>query len=90
MTNLIRSFLAVSVLTIGLSACADNGNNNTTTPPVPPPVVTPPPPSVDSRVQLRVVFRDQVSMLTRSAQSTDAVPCPDLAPLSLTTKPVAL
>ncbi len=75
MTNRIYLSLAVLVLPIGLAACG--GDDNSTTPPTP---VA----STESKFGSCFATRFDAAPFSKA---TDPVPCPDLAPLSLTTKP---
>lgn len=81
MTRRLHPFVALGVLAIGLAGC---GNDNST----PAPVVTPPVvASTESKFGTCFATRFDASPFSKA---TDPVPCTDLPPLSLTTKPLAL
>ena len=82
MTTLIRSIVALSVLAAGVSACGGNGGGGSTTPPVITPVTK-------TEDKLGACFGTRFRA-DANTKATDPVPCPDLAPLSLTTKPVPI
>lgn len=82
MTTLIRSIVALSVLAAGVSACGSNGGGGSTTPPV----ITPANKTED---MLGTCFGTRFRA-DANTKATDPVPCPDFAPLSLTTKPVPI
>lgn len=77
-----RSFLLLAGAAIGLSACGSSNNGST-----PPPPVTAPVAKVETQFGTCFATRYEAAPNTTA---TDPVPCPDLPPLSLTTKPVAL
>lgn len=81
MTFRNRSLLAFGVVAFTLSACGDKNN---VTPPVP--QVTPPTPVAKTEDQFGSCFATRFRADPNS-KATDPVPCPDLVPLSLTTKP---
>jgi hypothetical protein len=80
MTMPMRSLVVVAGLALGLAAC---GSSKSTTP-TPTPVV---PPKVEDQFGACFATRYRADPNTKA---TDPVPCPDLAPLSLTTKPAAI
>ena len=83
MTIRIRGFIAVGLAGAALAACGGNGNSNSPTPQVPPvPVAT-----IESKFGSCFATRFDAPA---NSKATDPVPCPDLAPLSLTTKPNAI
>jgi len=82
MTRSLRPLLALSVLA-GLAACGSSNNGNGTPTP---PVITPVTKTED---QFGACFATRFRA-DANTKATDPVPCPDLPPLSLTTKPVAL
>jgi hypothetical protein len=81
MTHRLRTFLALGVLTLGLAAC---GGDNPSTP-----TVVPPAPVATSESKFGTCFATRFDASPYS-KATDPVPCPDLPPLSLTTKPIPL
>lgn len=78
MTIRMRSLIAVAGLA-GLGACG-NGSTNSI------PQVVPPTPVAKVEDQFGACFATRFRADPNS-KATDPVPCPDLAPLSLTTKP---
>lgn len=80
---MIRSLRPLLVLSVfGLAACGNSNNGGTTAPPVVTPVT-----KVETQFGGCFATRYQAAPDTKA---TDPVPCPDLAPLSLTTKPAAI
>lgn len=86
MSHLLRPLLLVAVATVGLSACGGGGNSTPTTPPVVPPVVVPVP-KIEDQFGSCFATRFRADANTKA---TDPVPCPDLPPLSLTSKALAI
>ncbi len=82
MTYRMRTILIFGGLTLGLAACGSNNAPAPTVPPVPTPVAT-----TESKFGSCFAARFDAPALSKA---TDPVPCPDLAPLSLTTKPNAI
>ncbi len=82
MTVRTHGLLALLGLTLGLAAC---GSGNNTAAPAP---VTPPTPVATTESKFGTCFAARFDAAPNS-KATDPVPCPDLAPLSLTTKPLA-
>ncbi len=78
----LRTLLPLSGLSLAL-ACCGSGNNSSTTP------VTPPAPVATTESKFGSCFATRFDAAPNS-KATDPVPCPDLAPLSLTTKPIPL
>jgi len=83
--NRIRALVVAGSLAFVLAACGD-GNRSPTTPPV----VTPPPtPVVTPQSNFGSCFATRFDAAPNT-KATDPVPCPDLAPLTLVAKPIAL
>ncbi len=78
MTRRLHPFLVLTTVAVGLSGCGSG--SSTPTPVVTPPVVA----STESKFGTCFATRFDASPFSKA---TDPVPCPDLAPLSLTTKP---
>lgn len=83
MTRRFLPLVALGGLTIGLAGCGGSSNNSGTPAPVTPPVAS----SAESKFGSCFATRFDAAPNTKA---TDPVPCPDLAPLSLTTKPISL
>ena len=84
MTTHLRALLALAVVAGGLAGCGNSNSNST-----PPPVVVPPTPVATTESKFGSCFATRFDAPANS-KATDPVPCPDLAPLSLTTKPTAI
>ena len=80
MNRSLRALLPLAGLSLGLAACG-SGNSSTTTP------VTPPVATTESKFGTCFATRYDAPA---NSTATDPVPCPDLAPLSVTTKPIPL
>ncbi len=81
MNKNLRSFFTLSILA-GLAACGNNNNGQAAAPPVVTPVTK-------TEDQFGGCFGTRFRAAPNT-KATDPVPCPDLAPLSLTTKPIPL
>ena len=78
MTRRLYPLLVLGSLAAGVAGCGSNDSTPTTV--VTPPVVA----STESKFGTCFATRFDASPFSKA---TDPVPCPDLAPLSLTTKP---
>ena len=76
-----RSLLLLGATALALSACGSS-NSSTPTPPVTPPVA-----KVETQFGTCFATRYEAAPNTKA---TDPVPCPDLPPVSTTTKPAAI
>lgn len=81
MTVRNRSVVLLGIVAVALSACGNSGTNST--PQVQAPVVA----KTEDQFGSCFAARYQAAPNTKA---TDPVPCPDLAPVSLTTKPAAI
>lgn len=80
MISRLYPLLALGGVAIGLAGCGDSNNNTPTPPVVTPPVVA----STESKFGTCFATRFDASPFSKA---TDPVPCPDLPPVSATTKP---
>lgn len=80
MLRRLYPFLSLGGLAVGLAACGNSNNNTGTSPVVTPPVVA----STESKFGTCFATRFDASPFSKA---TDPVPCPDLPPVSATTKP---
>ena len=80
MTHRLRPFIALAVLGVGLAGCGDSSGSNTT------PTVPPPAPVASTESKFGSCFATRFDAPANS-KATDPVPCPDLPPVSATTKP---
>ncbi len=83
MNNLLRGLVLAGVLGGGLAACGSNSTPNNPVPQVP----TPTPVPVEAQFGSCFATRYEAAPNTKA---TDPVPCPDLPPVSATTKPANL
>jgi hypothetical protein len=82
MTRLVRSIAVLAIAAVAVSGCGNGGSNGgSTTPPVTPVTKT--------EDMLGTCFGTRYRA-DPNTKATDPVPCSDLSPLSLTTKPVPI
>ncbi|QYE34981.1 hypothetical protein KZX46_20015 [Polymorphobacter sp. PAMC 29334] len=81
MTRFVRPIVALAVAAVALAGCGNNGGNSGSTTPVTPVTKT--------EDMLGTCFGTRYRA-DPNTKATDPVPCSDLSPLSLTTKPVPI
>lgn len=81
----LRTLLTVTGAAVVLAACGD-GNKSSTPAPTPTPT---PAPVATAQSKFGACFQTRFDAAANT-KATDPVPCPDLPPLTLTTKPNAL
>jgi hypothetical protein len=81
MTRFVRSIAALAFAATAISGCGNGSGGNSSTPPVAPVTKT--------EDMLGACFGTRYRA-DPNTKATDPVPCADLSPLSLTTKPVPI
>lgn len=82
MTRFVRSIVALAFAATAISGCGNGGSGKGSS-------TTPPTPAAKTEDMLGTCFGTRYRA-DPNTKATDPVPCTDLSPLSLTTKPVPI